>query len=236
MKRQLAFQERLPQQIQNFSPKNMAQHPDGQKEPPSLTTHPAGAIQGDAAAGDDAVQVRVSLQRLPPSMQHGEETDASPEPALSNFEQRLGGGAKQDAVDDARVLQSQGSELMRQREHDMKVDDRQQVEQPLVEPLGPRGGLALRAVPIATGVVGHLAMAALVALKDVAAQDLGAAGLDVGENAALLGRGRHLPAETFPVGSHDSGQRRPLLTLDAGVVSRSRGRRVQVAAVGATRG
>ncbi len=76
---------------------------------------------------------------------------------------------------------------MRQREHDMKVDDRQQVEQPLVVPLGPRGGLALRAVPIAAGIVGHFAMAALVALKDVAAQDLGAAGLDVGENAALLG-------------------------------------------------
>ena len=76
---------------------------------------------------------------------------------------------------------------MRQREHDMKVDDRQQVEQPLVEPLGPRGGLALRAMPIAAGVIGHLAMAALVALKHVATQGLGATGLDVGENAALLG-------------------------------------------------
>ena len=56
-----------------------------------------------------------------------------------------------------------------------------------------------------------------------------------GESPTLYGRGRHLAAETFPVGSHDSGQRRPLLTHDAGVVSRSRGLRVQVAAVGATR-
>ena len=187
MKRQLALQECLPQQVQNFSSKNMTQHTDGQEESSSLTTHPAGAIQGHAAARDDAVQVRVSLQRLPPSMQHGEETEASPEPALSHFEQRLGGGAKQDAVDDARVLQRQGSELLRQREHDMKVDDGQQVEQPLVEPLGPRGGLALRTMPIATGVIGHLAMAAPVALKDVAAQELGAAALDVGENSTLLG-------------------------------------------------
>ena len=92
MKRQLAFQERLPQQVQNFSSKNMAQHPHGQEEPPSLTTHPAGAIQGDATARDDAVQVRVSLQRLPPSMQYGEETETSCEPGLPHFEQRLGGG------------------------------------------------------------------------------------------------------------------------------------------------
>ena len=69
----------------------------------------------------------------------------------------------------------------------MKVDDGQQVEQSLVEPLGARCGLALRAVPIAAGIVGHFARAALVALKDVAAQELGAAALDVGENAALLG-------------------------------------------------
>ena len=70
----------------------MAQHPHGQEEPPSLTTHPAGAIQGDATARDDAVQVRVILEGLPPSMQHGEETETSCEPGLPHFEQRLGGG------------------------------------------------------------------------------------------------------------------------------------------------
>ncbi len=133
------------------------------------------------------MQVRVSLQRLPPSMQHGEETEASPEPALSNFEQRLGGGAKQDAVDDAWVLQRQGTELVRQREYDMKIDNGQQVEQSLVEPLGARISLALRAMPVATGIVGHLAVAALVALKHMATQSLGAAGCDVGENPTLLG-------------------------------------------------
>ena len=76
---------------------------------------------------------------------------------------------------------------MRQREHDMKVDDRQQIEQSLAEPGGARGGLALQTMPIAAGVIGHLAVAALVALKHVAAQGLGATGPDVGENAALLG-------------------------------------------------
>ena len=232
MKRQLAFQERLPQQVQNFSSKNMAQHPDGQEEPPSLTTHPAGAVQSDATARDDAVQVRVMPECLPPSVQHGEKTEAGCEPALSNFEQRLGHGAKQDAVDNARVLKRQGTELMRQREHDMKVDHGQRVAQPLVEPLGSCRGLALRAMPVAAGVVGHLAVAALVALKHVAGQSLGAAGCDVGENPALLGRGRRLAAETRLVGSHDSGQCGPLRAHGVGVVSRSKGLRVELAAVG----
>ena len=218
--------------IQDLALEELARHPDRQEEPPSLTTHPAGAVQGDATAGDDAVQVRMMPQCLPPSVQHREKTEASGEPLLADFEQRLGHGAKQDAVDDARVLQRQGTELMRQCEHDMKVDDGQQVAQSLVEPLGSRGGLALRAMPIATGIVGHLAVAALVALKHVAAQGLGATGRDVAENPALLDRSCHLPAETFLVGSHDSGQRGPLRAHGAGVVSRSRGLRVEAATVG----
>ena len=47
-------------------------------------------------------------------------------------------------------------------------------------------------------------MAALVALKHVAAPGLDATGRDVGENPALLGRGCHLAAETLLVGSHDN--------------------------------
>ena len=178
------------------------------------------------------MQVRVVPQCLPPSVQHGEKTEASREPPLADFQQCLGHGAKQDAVDDARVLQRQGAELMRQREHDMKVGDGQQVAQSLVEPLGSRRGLALRAMPIAAGVVGHLAMAALVALKHVAAQSLGAAGCDVGENPPLLGRSCRLAAEAFRVGSHDSGQRGPLRAHGVGGVSRSKGLRVELAAVG----
>ena len=91
-------------------------------------------------------------------------------------------------------------------------------------------------MPIAAGIVGHLAVAALVALEHVAAQSLGAAGRDVGENPALLGRGCHLATETLLVGSHDSGQCGPLSAHGEGVVSRSRGLRVEAAAVGATRG
>ena len=91
MKRQLALQECLSQQVQNFSSKYMAQHSDGQEETLSFRGDPAGAIQGDATARDNAVQVRVSLQRLPPGMQHGQETETSPEPGRPHFEQCLGG-------------------------------------------------------------------------------------------------------------------------------------------------
>ena len=165
-------------------------------------------------------------------VQHGEKTEMSCEPGLPNFEQRLGDGTKQDAVDDAPVLKRQGTELMRQREHDMKVDDGQQVAQSLVEPLCSCRGLALRAMPVAAGVVGHLAVVALVALKHVAAQSLGAAGCDVGENPALLGRSCHLAVETSLAGSHDSGQGGPPRTHGVGGLSRSKGLCGELAAVG----
>ena len=114
---------------------------------------------------------------------------------------------------------------MRQREHDMKVEDGQQVEQSLVEPLGSCRGLALRAMPMATRVVGHLAVTTALALVHVAAQDLGATGCDVGENPALLGRGCHLAAETSLVGSHDSGQRGPRRVHGEGGNPHPKGRR-----------
>ena len=121
---------------------------------------------------------------------------------------------------------------MRQREHDMKVDDGQPIAQSLVEPLGACRGLALWAMPIAAGIVGHLAVTAALALEHVAAQNLGAAGCDVGENPALCGRGCHWAAETFPVASHDSGQRGPLRAHWEGVAGPSNGLRVEAAAVG----
>ena len=108
------------------------------------------------------------LECLPPSVQHGKETETSREPGLPPFEERLGHGAQQDALDDTRVLKRPGSERMRQREDDMQVEDGQQVEPSLVEPLGACRGLALRAMPMATRVLGHLAVAALLALQHVA--------------------------------------------------------------------
>ena len=42
----------------------VAEHPDRQEETLSFRGDPAGAFQGDASAGDEAVQVRVMLACL----------------------------------------------------------------------------------------------------------------------------------------------------------------------------
>jgi hypothetical protein len=55
-----------------------------------------------------------------------------------------------------------------------------------LHPFGGGGGLALGTVAVAAGVVGDLAVAAAVALLDVAAQGGGAAGGDVAEDAASI--------------------------------------------------
>ena len=89
-------------------------------------------------------------------------------------------------------------------------------------------------MPIAAGMVGHLALTALLALVYMAAQSLGATGCDVAENSTLRDRGRYVPAQTSPVGSHDSGQRGPLHAHWDGVVNRSNGLSVEAAAVGET--
>ena len=66
----------------------------------------------------------------------------------------------------------------RQREHHVIVRHRQQVGLALGEPLLRRGALALRAVPVAAGVVGDGRMGAVLAARDMAAERRRAAALD----------------------------------------------------------
>ena len=49
------------------------------QEEPRATRDPAGAIRRQAAAWDDAVQMRMMDEGLSPGVQHGEEADLGPE-------------------------------------------------------------------------------------------------------------------------------------------------------------
>ena len=70
---QLPGIEGLLQVFQEQATKETGKHPDGQEEP-RPAGDPPGAVRREAAAGDDAVQMGVQSQRLPPGMEHGEET------------------------------------------------------------------------------------------------------------------------------------------------------------------
>src|SRR6202521_3423269 len=94
---------------------------------------------------------------LIPGMQHGEEADLPAEVfrIASDFEKSFCTGAEQQIVDDFPVLQSQRSELRRKCEDHMDVARREKFSLTCDDPAFPGRGLTLRAVSIATGVVGN---------------------------------------------------------------------------------
>ena len=110
--------------------------------------------------------------RRAPGVKHGGDADARAQMlgVRRDRHHRLGGGAEKQIVDDRLVLPGDVGDLGRQREDDMEIADRQQVGLALGQPGFRGGGLALRAVAVAAGVVGDPEVAAVIAAIDVAAQ------------------------------------------------------------------
>ena len=89
-------------------------------------------------------------------MQHGNGAHLRAEVTRigGDLAQRIGGGAEQDGIDDALVLERDLRGLWRQGEDHVVVGHRQQLGLACFEPFGARQTLALRAVAITAGVVG----------------------------------------------------------------------------------
>jgi hypothetical protein len=126
---------------------------------------------------------------LPPSVQHRGHADRGPEMLGIGGDglHRLGRRAKQDVIDDRLVLQRNAGDRRRHSEHDMEVRNRQQVALAIREPLGAGETLALRAVPVAAGIVGNAGLTAILAALDMAAEHRCPARLDRRHHAALSG-------------------------------------------------
>jgi hypothetical protein len=80
-------------------------------------------ILGQAAGGNDAVNVGMMLQLLIPGMEDAEEPDFGAEMlgVGGDFQQRLSTAAEQQSVDYFFVLQGQRPQLVGKRKHDMSV-------------------------------------------------------------------------------------------------------------------
>ena len=76
---------------------------------------------------------------------------------------RLGSRLEQDVVDECLVLESDRRDWRRHGEDDMKIGDGQQFGAAICKPLEARQTLALRAMPIAAGIVGDADLAAILA-------------------------------------------------------------------------
>ena len=87
----------------------------GGKNPGRQATQPA-AVAREPPTRDHAVQMRMMDERLAPCVQHGEEADLGAEVMRvgSDRAERLGGGAKEQTVDNGLVL---GGDLGDHRRH-----------------------------------------------------------------------------------------------------------------------
>ena len=135
--------------------------------------------------------MRVEGEVLSPSFEHGQEADQRAQtPGFSrNRDERLGGGAEDDLVEDALVLLGDLSKHVGRLKVEMGVGDGQQLGFPLFQPLDAGSNRTPGAVPVAARVVSVLPLSARVAPVDVAAQHGRAADLDGRHHAPLLQRG-----------------------------------------------
>jgi hypothetical protein len=106
--------------------------------------HPAAAIEREAAAGNDTMNVGVKDQSLAPGVKHGEDADVCAELRGRNIGQRLAGGAKQNRIEDLGRVKDQGVQRLRDGEDDVEVGNVENLFAPLLEPalpgLGPTPG------------------------------------------------------------------------------------------------
>ena len=140
----------LPESFEELAPEDFAEDIFGQEEARVSGMYPVRVIAGEAASGHDAMNMWMMLQLLIPGMKDAEETDLRSEVRgiRCDFDQSLGAGAQEQAVDHFFVLQCQGGQLMRKREDDMGVGRRQQFGASCFEPAVARLALTLRAVPV----------------------------------------------------------------------------------------
>ena len=130
------------------------------------------------------------LQLLIPGMKHTEEADfrAQMLRRASDFEQRCRASPEQEIVDDLLVLQGQRGEATRKSEDDMDVAGGQEFLAARLQPTVASVGLALRAVPIATGIVRDGAIPAAGTFIHMAAQHRGPAACDGRQHFEVLSR------------------------------------------------
>jgi len=149
------------EQIEKLAAKDVAEDLDGEKER-ILGKNPTGVAWVETAGRNDAVEMRMQLQVLPPGMQNAEKADLGSEVlgVCRNFEHGLGAGAEEQIVEQPWVALAERVQLVWQSKDNVKVGYAEQVLLAPCEPALTRLGLALGTVPVTTGVIGDGLMVA----------------------------------------------------------------------------
>ena len=163
-KAQLAFVERRLQGGEEQAAKRARQRLHRQEEA-RLANDPALAIERDAAARDNAMDMGMMGERLAPGVENREQANPGAEALriCGEGHGRLSRGAHQRGVEKPLVLESDLGRRRRQGEDEVEIRRRQQLGLACVKPGGARRALAFWTMPVAAGVIGDASGAAIVA-------------------------------------------------------------------------
>jgi len=109
--------ERASERVEVLATEDLGEGADGE-EKAGRRGDPARAVGGEGASRDDAVQVEVLRQILPPGVQDGRDAEVAAEMAGIAAEggERVGGGAEEEGVEEPGVPLGKGVEGMRKGE------------------------------------------------------------------------------------------------------------------------
>lgn len=157
------------------------------KQEGRISLMPGGAIVGQAAAGDQAVDVRMIIEPLRPTMENGEDTNRAADPArvTAEIDDRLGSCVHQSSIAITLSAPDEGVKFLGQSDGDVEIRDRQHLCLTLLEPVSSLVAMTGRATAVAAAMVDIDLAAAAVASPDLPAERLGSAGKDVGDGASM---------------------------------------------------
>ena len=184
---ELALGEGALQSRNELASEDAAEHLDRKKES-IARADPARMVGGEPAGGNHAMDMRMMLQFLIPSMEHAAEADVGAEMfgIASEGEERCCAGAEQQIVDDLLVAQGQGRQQVREREDDVNIGRGQQFFTARLDPTVAGVGLTLRTAPVAARVVRDGAMPTAGTLIQMPAESSRAATFDGCQDLAVL--------------------------------------------------
>src|SRR5271167_2911676 len=166
----------LLEEGQHLASEETAEYAHRQEETRSAGD-PTGVVEGEPTGGDEAMQVRMVAQVLAPGMEYGEHSDACTEMAWisGDLQQGLGGGAKQQVVEQALIAECKRCQLLRQGEDNVRIGHRQQAGRLSGEPAIASRGLTLGTMPVAAREIANVLIRTGIALLQMSAEGGGTA-------------------------------------------------------------
>jgi hypothetical protein len=143
-------------------------------------------------AGNDAMDVWMVGERLPPGMQHGHDADVGAQPlgVGGKLKQGFFDSSEHEIVEAFFIAQGERIEFMRDGKDRVKIADGQQLLKPVIDPGEACGCLTPGAMAVATGMKANNFVTAFIALLNLSAHCWRTARGNGGNDLAVMARKR----------------------------------------------